>query len=349
MRRRRIGWVSLVLGLLMLVRPEGAIWALALTAGACLTGRQLRPVCALPGLAVVAAWIAISLPFYGSAIPHSVRSKCGWLVPFVDQPLLVRSHRAFASLALLDSPSAVSSSGVMNALLTAAIPVSAALFALGAVLLFRRRRLASALPLLFIGYLLFYLIAKGRLDFSWYGIPSGLAYWATASVGLAAILRRMVRADLRERIARVALPLLTAILVATSLWCWRIARLPYYRTMRSSYEAAGRLIDATAAADARVFVDEAGMVGYAGRRHMIDLDGIVSPEVTVFRSSAGWWCPVVEIVRAVDPDYIALSRMNAKQLFWADGAEWIGANYDTLCKFPHHVVMRRIEARASPN
>jgi hypothetical protein len=348
MRRGRMGWVSLVLGLLVLVRPEGAIWALALTAGGWFTGRRPRPVCVVPGLAVAAAWIAISVRLYGSAIPYSVRSKCGWLVPFTHQPLLVRSHHAFASLALLDSPPALRGSGLTAALLTAAAPVSAALFAVGAVVLLRRRRLASALPLLFLGYLLFYLGAKGRPDFSWYGIPSGLAYCATASVGLAAIVRRTVRADLRERLASVALPLLTAILVATTLWGWRIVRLPYYRTMRSSYEAAGSLIDATAPGDARVLVDEAGMLGYAARRHVFDLDGVVSPEVAALRSSAGWWCPVGEIVRAVDPDFIAVSWARAKRLLSEDGAEWIRANYDTLGRFPAHVVMRRIEARASP-
>lgn len=345
MRRGRFGWVSLVLGLLLLVRPEAVIWALALTAGAYVSGKRLRPIHVVPGLTVALAWIAISLPSYGSIIPHSVRSKCGWLVPFITRSLLPRGQHAFLSLALLDTPQTIGGAVVAGALLKVFILLSAVLFAIGAVSLLRRRKLASALPLLFLGYLAFYMIAKGRLDFSWYGIPSGLAYWATASVGLASIVRRLLPPHHGERLVRVALPLLAVVLVVASLWGWRVARLSYYRVMRSSYQAAGELIDATTAVDARILVDEAGMIGYAGKRHIMDLDGVVSPDVAALRRSIGWWCPICDIVRATEPDVIVLSWTHMRRLFREDGSAWVGANYDTLGTFPGHVALMKTQSQ----
>ncbi len=252
------------------------------------------------------------------------------------------------SLALLDTPQSIGGDIVASALLKVFILLSAVLFAIGAVSLLRRRKLASALPLLFLGYLAFYMIAKGRLDFSWYGIPSGLAYWATASVGLASIVRRLLPPRHSERLVRVALPLLAAVLVAASLWGWRVTRLSYYRLMRSSYQAAGELIDATTAVDARILVDEAGMVGYAGKRHIMDLDGVVSPEVTAIRRSVGWWCPICDIVRATEPDAIVLSWTHMKRLFREDGSAWVGANYDTLGTFPGHIALMKIQGQEPP-
>ncbi len=347
MRRGRAGWASLTVGLLVLVRPEAAIWALSLAAGACLAGRRPRAAWLLPGLAVAAAWVAISVPFYGSPIPHSVYSKFGPMVARVDEPTLARFRSAFVTLALLDFPKTMIHGGVARALLATVAPVSAALFGVGAALLIRRRKLAASLPLLFLGYVAVYVVARARLDFSWYGIPSGLAYWIACSVGLTAVLGWMVPVHLREMLARAALPLLTVILVLTTNWCWRTVRLPYYQMIGRSYEAAGRLIDAKAPADAVVLIDEAGMLGYAGRRHMVDLEGIVSPEVMKLRRSAGWWCPIGEIVQAVDPDLIAVSWTHANELLRERGT-WMRTHYDTLGTFPGHVVLSRTGIGASP-
>jgi hypothetical protein len=346
-RREHTGWASLTSGLLVLVRPEGLVWALALATAACLARRRPSLKCLMPGLAVAAAWVALAVPFYGSAIPHSVLSKSGWLVPFSEQPVLAHCLRTFASLALLDPPPAMGDGRVATVLLHMASAGSAGLFCTGTVLLLRRRRLAVSLPLLFCGYLVLYLAAKGRVDFSWYGIPSGLAYWATCSVGLAAVVRLVVRVRLRETLMRIALPLLAAMLTVVTLWCWRAVRLPYYRLIGSSYEAAGTLINATAPADARVLIDEAGMLGYASRRHAVDLDGIVAPEVLGMRRAAGWWCPLGDVVRAVDPDFIAVSWTHANRLFGEDGGAWIGDHYDTLGTFPGHVVFRRTDVSSS--
>ncbi|HVP56826.1 MAG TPA: hypothetical protein VMU02_01915, partial [bacterium] len=198
LERRRLGWVSLILALSALVRPEGVFWAGAVSLVALLQGARPKPKQLLPAAIVAAAWLAFSIPYYGSPIPYTVKAKSGWFVLWESRGVLARIGHTFSSLALMDLPDQLRSAG---SLLPVQIIVGCATlvaFCYGVKYLLGRRSVLIAFPLVFLFYLAFYLLGRAWIDFSWYGIPSGLAYLVTVAFGLEQLGKRLVGRACRE-------------------------------------------------------------------------------------------------------------------------------------------------------
>ena len=340
--RERIGWLSLLLGLIILVRPEGVLWALAVVTVLFVQRRRPTLINCVPGVAVLAAWAAASVSYYGSPIPHSMCSKCGLIVPFANDSMASRAWSTFLSLSLLGGDRTLGASALAGLLQSVAGVLLLAFFIVGAVRLVRQRSTLLAFPVLHLAYVVLYVVSRARLDFSWYGIPSGLACVVTAAVGLAHTGRRLFGTRRFGRAVSACSAALAALLVIVTVSTWRAGRFQYYQLMRTSYEAAGRLIDEVAPLNASVLVDEVGMIGYRSQRFVRDLDGIVAPDLMEFRISRGWWCPLSEIVQAFEPNYIVVSRTHARRLREGDANGWVGDNYETLAEFPGHVVLGRV-------
>ncbi len=342
-RQRRFAWVSLLAGLLILVRPEGVLWALSL--GLVLAVRRERPSPRdlLPGVAVLVAWVAFSVPYYGSPIPQSLTAKTGWVVPAAAESALGRITTTFASLALLELPPRLAGTAVGQVAWWAIAVATAALFVIGARVLYRRRSVLLSFPVLFLLYMVFYLVGRGRVDFSWYGIPSGLAYLTTVFVGLAALARRLLSVRLRVRGLAVAAPVLVLALLGSSVVVWRATRLPYTRLLRESYGAAGEYVDRHAAPDARVFLDETGMIGWRARRHVHELSGIISAEVTASFARAGWKLDLADLVREYEPEFLVFNGYHLEWLTTRGDAEWVGEHYEIVAEFSNHTVLEKVK------
>lgn len=343
LRERRFVWLSVLLGFLVLVRPEGVLVIAAVLAVVIALRLRPRIVDLLPGIAIMLIWTAWSWLYYGSPVPQSVLSKCGWLVPFTDRTIYGRIPTLFSALSLLEAPQRVGYSRSIEVMIPILAGVSIALFLVGVRDLWRRKSVLLVFPVLFIAYFVFYLTARGRADFSWYGIPSGLAYFVTCVIGLAWLVRRWIGADARRRCFAIALPAIVVAMFAGGCVVWTATRLPYYRMMRTSYESAGEYVDLNCAPDARVLVDELGMIGWSAHRFTDDLGGIVSPEILSYYESTEWQASLSDVLREFRPDVVVICLHASRELHSGTGAEWVTDNYEITAEFPGHVVLEKLD------
>lgn len=341
LKRERFAWLSLLTSLLMRVRPEGVLWALSLLTVIVLRRSRLRVIDVVPGAVVLAVWTVFSTMYYGSPIPQSVWAKSGWIVPGVSPYLTDRIASVFSSLTLLELPAGFDLPRLPLLSLVVGSLASLALFIVGARDLARRRSVLFALSVLFPLYLVFYLAAKGRVDFSWYGIPSGLAYAATVTAGLSWLAVRFIARSQRRRLFAVLTPVLVVALVVGSAVVWRQKRLPYVRLVRASYERAGEFIDLNCPPDTRILLSETGMIGWKAARPTHELAGVVSPEILRYRAERHWDVSLQELLERFGTDIVVLDPTCLTALERDHGTEWVERNYRVLARFSRHTVLKR--------
>jgi hypothetical protein len=342
LRRGRLAWLSLITALLMLVRPEGALWAVSVLAVLVLQRRRLRIPDVVPGVAVIVIWVLSATAYYGSPIPRSVLAKSGWLVPERAATITERMTAVFASLSLLELPAGLQMGPLVRLALPGVVIVSLLLFILGVRHLARRKSLVFAFPVLFIAYFAFYTLARGRVDFSWYGIPSGLAYLVTVLVGLMWLARRALRSWWSRRLLILGASVAFVVLVAGSVGVWRETRLPYFRAMREGYEPVGEFITRECPADAQVLVTETGMIGWRAERVVHETAGIVSPEILRYYREAGEDVSFRAVLDRFGTDIVVLDPLYLRTLRLQGGLAWVDDNYEVLAEFPSHSVLRRL-------
>lgn len=346
LRLRRLGWLSLVLGLLILVRPEGILWALSVLGAALLLRVPIRPRVVLPFLAVCAAWLIISVAYYGSPLPNSVLAKSGLASVFRPTIPARRLLLTVRSLSLVGLPGDWARFVPGARLLTnGPLAVGIVAFAVGAWRIVRRRALLLPLALLYPLYVVSYLAFRARTEFSWYGVPSGLAFWVVASLGLASVAKWVFRGPLRERLARALLPTGVALLLAAGVAAWRIDRLAYYRVVATSYRPAGEYVSSRASSGATALVDEVGMIGWKAGIRVHDIEGITSPDVLRMRRAGGGY-GIVSVARETAPDFIVMSTDRYRRALEVDGA-WLEQHYGPVARYPCHIVLERRAASAS--
>jgi hypothetical protein len=342
LRAGRLAWLSLVTALLMLVRPEGVLWALSVLV--VLFAERRRPSVRelAPGAAVIVAWIVFATAYYGSPIPSSVLAKSGWLVPERAASAAERMSAVFTSLSMIELPSRLVLPPALRGALPVIQTVSLVLFALGGYRLAKKRSPILALPVLFLGYFAFYVLARGRADFSWYGVPSGLAYMVTVAVGLAWVTRLTLRRPLSGRLFATGASVLFVVLVTSSVFVWRETRLPYFRAIRENYAPVGDFITRECPPEARVLVTETGMIGWRAERVVHETAGIVSPEVLRFFKEAPGEVSFRSVLERFGTDIVVLDPLYVRTLRAQGGLDWVEESYAVLAEFPSHSVLRRL-------
>lgn len=338
----RISLLSLLLVIMVLIRPEGVLWILSISAALLIRRQRIRPLALLPGVAAALVWVVFSLLYYGSVIPNSVLAKSGWVVPY-DQSALSWIGSAFASLSLVDIPHRLYHHSMIRIALVLVALIPLPLFLLGWRKLLREKSVLVSLPILYVSYLAFYLLGRGRLEFSWYGIPSGLAYVTTVVIGIPVAMDRLHLRSINDTRYRILIVSCALILSAGSITLWKTTRLPYYRGMRESFEKAGEYVDQHADPNARVMIYEIGMIGYRSNRFVYDMCGLVSPEVLKYYKESNYEFTVSGFLREFEPDMLVYStaRLMNRSLSVGD-AEWVRTHYERVAQFPLHLILKKI-------
>ncbi len=201
---RRDGWTALILAALPFIRPEGAVVSGALALGLLLRHRLGCWRYALPGLAAVILWCAVTYPVYGSVLPHSVTAKAeffeaeAWAVG----PLGFLRQWAYHFYSLF-AADPIHFPAIRN---TRAITIlaGAAPFALGWIALAAHglRHRPAALPLAAAPVLLAgaFILGGAGLPFPWYFAGSSFAFIAAAAAGFGRACRAIPIAALRGRL-----------------------------------------------------------------------------------------------------------------------------------------------------
>lgn len=277
-------------GLLMLVRPDGAIAATVVLGLRWLRTRRFPLRESALALLLVLPWIAVATWYYGTPIPNSIPAKAA--AYNLHRPSILPGFRG--TLAQF-----VPFSGSFGQIVTVALICPLLIAGVAAA---RKAGPLRSVAVLF-GVWWAYLVLPKTLIFTWY-YPLLLlpAYVVTAS-GIAALERRIAFPDLAWP-ARWT-PRVLAVLGA-GLVCWLVLAGFNARRVQAAEakvrKSIGYWLRDNTPEDARVAMEPIGYIGYYSRRRILDEVGLVSPEmIPLNRAGAGWF---PEMVRRYQPDYI---------------------------------------------
>jgi len=342
--RRACSAAGLACGLLVLARIDGVAWALGVfliilwedRAG---FARALR-IASL----VAAPWTLFAWWYFGSPIPHSVIAK-----QVIGNPFHLLSSRDFAAFLKWTGPFvAASAPGLFWAGLI--------FFLAGLRACLRREaprllRLVACYPIAFL-FLLY--LGRSPLYFNWYLAP---VVWAALVVGVlgGADLARSIGAWLAPRpgaarLGRAAIALLLVSWFALSgrqLWLSARFHRDYQTNEEGTRRAIGEWLAANTPRDCLVAMEAIGYQGYYSGRRVLDLGGLVSPDVVEARRES--WSNGEAFHRVISqrgPDFLVLRSFEVDQnlhfhggpLFTTDERiAWFAGQYKEVKRFeaPH--------------
>lgn len=281
--------VALIAALAALVRPEALVLAPLLALARPPRARRMAIFVAICAV-VLAPAVAFSVMTVGTPVPATATAKVeggllGWLAG-VREPL---------ALTLVERPWAFGREWV--AWLTATHGLLAALVVPAVVAVFLRHGPALGVPAL---ALLFHPLAMALLApyrgpafqegrYSAHVLPVALIVLASA----APAIRRRARPAIVAIWLGLALATLPA---AASRYAWGV------QNINAMQVRLGRWVDAHLPPHARLALNDIGAIAYVSRRHVIDLMGLVTPEIIPYRREGE--VGVIRYVVETCPDYL---------------------------------------------
>lgn len=281
--------VGVPLGLLVLVRPEGAMAALILLGLRWHRTRRLpwrtAGVCAL----LVAPWLVAATHYYGTPVPHSIPAKAAAYNLHRPSPL----PNLWDTLAQLVPFRGPWPRWIVTLILFPAL-------ARGAAAAWEDARLRP-LAVLF-GAWWAYLVLPKTLLFTWYYPLFLLAPYALSAVGVAEWLKGPWRGKSLPRGWTVWAPAALGVGLACWLGYVTLGARRIQRAENGVRREMGLWLRDNTPENAVVALEPIGYVGYFSRRTILDEVGLVSPElVPLNRAGAGWFA---EMLRRYRPDYV---------------------------------------------
>ena len=334
--RKRIVLAAALCSLLALTRIDSLAWTGILVVQVARTSRRDAALIAVVALAVTAAWLGFAVWLFGSALPHSAIAK---RVIQPDSSLVARA-------AAWGRMGATGMSAGFRALPAAGL----ALFVIGVGRIIAERSRKALDPV--VVYAVVFPVALFVVSaptFSWYVTPVG---WASIVVAAQALdFEGVVTPRLRFLSARPVVVLVAlGVIVAGSL-----AVLPRsVRGMRIDQEnndgfraEVGRWLAVTSPRGASVAMEAIGYEGFYCNRRVIDLAGLISPEVVKVRQESRSNAEAFErLLLVLRPDYLVLRSFEVDENhhfhggpLFANGAEraYFDENYREARRFhaPH--------------
>jgi hypothetical protein len=306
---------GVVLGLCVLTRIDAVCWAVALAAAVGWRRPAGLARIAASAAAVLLPWAAYSLVAFGTLVPNTVTAKRTVVhLGDVSLPRHVVEHLSWFSAGL-----GVRATGGPFEALVLGVLVCLVLF--GVVASVTRRDRAFLLPLALFPALLcgVYLVGDAPHEFAWYLVPVTFCALPLAAAGVFELGRAVrLRADSTDApsllgIAVAALvlePVLLNVFVGNAHALKNHAR--YQRIENGLRRAVGEWLAANTPPDASVAMEAIGYQGTFARRRVIDLAGLVSPDVVRIRArSADPAAAFSLVLRELRPDYLVLRSFEA--------------------------------------
>jgi hypothetical protein len=290
----RTRWAALTAGLAVLVRPDGAMLAVALFAALGLpvlrTPRRWPWIEVGLFLGLVLPWVIFAFAYFGQPIPQSVLAKS--VVYRLENGLafrafLVQLRTVFPfSLPPLNDPEPL-----WRQLLQAIFPIS--LCVLGLVAANQRHRQAWMMGL-YIALFITFFSAGNPLWLGWYEIPMLPLYQLLVLCAAVWLGRRIVSDGshvTRDGIALASGSVLAIIMAIPQLsrlnaLPWEIAQRPRFivnssfnKERESDYVTLAQMLTPAAHNGRRVAIPEIGAFGYAYPASIFDTTGLVTPAI----------------------------------------------------------------------
>jgi hypothetical protein len=303
---RRYRAASIAAGLLVLTRIDGAVWAALVVTFIFMRSRRKFSLSLLCLIAILLPWFAFSFFYFGGFVPHSIIAK-----------RVITPHYELAGLKaygvwFADAVDLTGFRGMRSrffALWLGAVALSVAGIAR------EKKRRVLWLPVIFPFLLVaFYYAGNAPRDFQWYLVPVTWCAIVTAAIGLGELHRLCEGLCVRHGLRRwwSVMPIVVIVALFGSVLYANDKRMVTYRWMEQRNEeetrrAIGTWLDENAAPEAVVAMEAIGYQGYYANRRIIDLAGLISPEVVgcyeASRTHAGGFYKVAGLLR---PDYIVL-------------------------------------------
>lgn len=290
-------------GLLVLTRPEGAVVAALIGAVLLRRGRPLPWRGIVVAAIAVGAWAATALLAYGSVVPQSLLAKSGQVTAGLADaggPTDIAAQLALG----VSSAQFAALPDVVRAALTAVALFGAALCVVDLVRRGRKGHAAAVMPGTYLGITALYVVGDPVRVWSWYTVPTALAWaWSVTDVS-AALLARWSPSRLRPVVAS-AVALSVAVAAAATL----VVGVP--RRQDSSAESVtelalvGKALAGRVPRPASVMVGDIGAIGWETGATIVDLSGLVS-EAPVEAGPTGAMPSFGALVDRFRPDAVVL-------------------------------------------
>jgi hypothetical protein len=320
----------LSLALLALLRIDGLLLAGIVTAGWVWRERQIPWKALLIGLAVVLPWVIFATAYFGSPVPTSLQAKLA-----VYDRLRPEALPNLSDLRHQFLGGAPQKTLFLLALLGAWIALRA----------YPPLRAPLVWLLLYYGTILFSKVPA----FAWYFLPPLPLYYLLVGLGMAALFRQGFRLwRLVSSRHGVSLPPTRARAVALTLLALTAfalcARLPGIERDIAAAQALedtvrrplGQWLAQHTETHERVMLEPIGYIGYYSRRPILDIIGLVSPEVLAcYQPHIAE--PLGEMIRRFHPDLLLLREGERSRLtpqIGATGEPILNGEYQFVRAFP---------------
>ena len=288
-------------GLLILTRIDGALFAAGIYVVILLRDRRAFLRAALGGALVVAPWTVFAFVYFGTPFPHSIVAKR--IIGAADHPFGLDHAQAFVAWA---TPS-------FGAILPGAWPAGFVIFILGAVRMLRRKASPESWLVVTFPFAFSLALYLGRspLYFDWYLAPVLYCSLIVGSAGAWSLVEGALR--LRDRLhgpALIALGLALAtclVMAAREMGGTAVLQRDYQINEDGTRRAVGEWLASSTPRDAVVAMEAIGYQGYYSDRRVIDLAGLVSPQMVRLRRQS--WSNAEafhRMLQEMEPDYLVL-------------------------------------------
>lgn len=288
-------------GLLMLVRPDGAIAATVVLSLRWLRTRKLPLQPALLAILLVLPWIVIATWYYGTPLPNSIPAKAA-AYNLHRTSILPNIRGTLAQF--------VPFAGSFGQVCTAALICPLLIMGLAGA-----RKTGRLWPVaVLFGVWWAYLVVPRTLIFSWYYPLLLLPAYVIAASGIVVLEQRSAFPELRWP-SQWSPRLLS--LLAAAITIWLVLAGSNARQIQvaeaSVRKSIGMWLRENTPEDAQVAMEPIGYIGYFSRRRVLDEVGLVSPEmIPLNRAGAGWFPEMIERYRPAyiveRPVYLVLNK-----------------------------------------
>ncbi len=332
MNRERFVAAYAVFGVLLLTRPDGALWMAVVVVWFTYALQRGRARALPVTLAVLTPWLIFSWTFFGSLIPHSITAKrISWdhLYPAFDPVRVLIRYFPFEGM------SGWSVMGQTLAVIMFLVPV-----VISAVVLYRKKDPIAVFPLFFLVYSAFFSIAKVSTDM-WYYLPGYASYFVCVGSVLDWLYARNSGRMEAKRDATLVYGTGALMVVLLAIGIGRWSQNPAGWFHRNFVDLGG-WIRSHADRNDTVFLEGIGYVGWETKLYISDAVGLVSPDVLAYRlrypRSDSWY---IGYIRDRKPDFVVLRNWeitrNSLFLGWGDGLfpraadrEWFLGEYQEV-------------------
>lgn len=305
MLRRQPMACLLTCAVLVLTRPDGVIWAGAMSLALIFQDRRIPWRACLAASGVVLPWIAFSTWYFGSPLPHSVVAKqvigsSSSLPPRISLAGIESFSRWYIGFTGFGLGSSVLSLWLI-------------ILALGAIsYLIRSDR--RTLGVIIIGYPLLYgafLYGGKAPHFQWYLTPPALCAVLLAAPGLlelsGMISERLPRGRRGVKIGSVVgIVVVLCVFLAQNRHVVRLNR-DFQANEIHTRRAIGIWLRDNSPGDSVVAMEAVGYQAFFSERAIIDLAGLVSPAVVALRQATSSNAEhFFRIMSTMKPDYVVL-------------------------------------------